>query len=1537
MKALKFAVLLSLALAGVLGGAEIAREWYVFGPYGSLMHRLPDPLVNNIPAKLRIGSVSRQAVKVAPVDGKVDIQALFKRKLPRRGAYVCIPITSAGGESFNIGVGADWWFDLYLNGKPVGDTLAQGNGVWPPSGSDHVYTLKLRKGKNFLVAGFIGGQGTQQLCIKGNAVAKQGGNSPYAAVRLGTEKLPPVSKAGTLWKNGSGKYAFKKNEYTVGSEGYLKLSPKGTGAVRRFVTKLHLEPGKQYCLNWSAWTTRGQLPRLIIREKESGGVVYYAKELVNGRNKTGYFYAENPEPVAILEFQSGSLNELTSLSLRRRIDRSAAFQDWRLQRFPVPRELESLSRAVKTPHFDWAPKVPGGVLKLFSIGAYWAQRDLVELEQRFQFRFDGLFTGGHAIAPLRYWARDEKGEVILRDQAAKISKIRQAECIYIDNCGASALTPVMVKKIIDRVKDGAGLVICAFDQPYYPYKDGRKEKAAEKMFKTFGALFAQGESADTAFVRTAASAPCKVRFGKYGRGRAVMLFTAGNVKGTHRMNFEVRSSIVGKALLWAAKRLPGNRLTAEVKEGKLFLSSSLDAEVEVLVADNKCNVLEKKVLSLKKGKSVSLDLPGGFGTFPVVITSKVKGVSGDWEMLLVEKRSRNILKNISFKSHSPLLRGSVELSRKPLKGEKIQYRLEDEKGALWHTVQSSAKSRNSFSIPSGGIPYAGGILKVRLLENSGKVLDEKSVQVFLAQKEDPSNLNFNLGVWSAPLNHYSSYLFYKIMAEKYKLQYMLTGNQSRQALSAHELGIMSAPMGAAGQIYFGTDNRIKGSKDAPERVLCLSSPALKKRLEGVCKLIHNPLKGMRVKFLFSDHETNLLGYINKAKGGSDYCFSPSCLASFRELVKKDYGTLDKLNASWGTTFASWNDVTPIVLKNALKTGNAPRWVDHRRNMDKVWTDLAAFRIAELRKIFPDAVGYVQNIHSSYTSNDSFSGVDYESLLGLQMGAGAVPETYMNAFVRRENRFATAQGGSLWPPSGGTVDDRELAALRASRVVWQSVLMGQSSCLYYLHNWNSHGILLFNDIFMAYPDLTLSREGKALSEALHRLKQGSDRLILSADYDDSGIAMLYSRSSEHACTFWQGVNKSNPEALRLNPRYQQFEFFAPAIDEAQRGYSSTGVTLIRKGALKKCRLLILPFAQSISPEDAALIREFVRQGGLLMADFRPAVADGHGKLGKKGSLDDVFGIRQNTAWNFQVRKSALKVGKRTFKEALVGDRITLAGAKPRAMAGKSPVFLEHSFGKGKAVLLNFSTSDPEFRKLFAEFLDENGIEKLFSCRLLSRSWQTASGVVTDKEIRADKESDTAIDRGDTEDAGERETLVYENTSRPRLHRYVSGDAEVIGYYACRRGFAAGKGTMRLEFKIRRPGHVYDLVKGKYLGRKSSWIYEMPLEGAAVFGTIPFKAQAPQLSGAAVKKVPGGAFKLTCNIALPKAAAKITYPVHLTLSAPDGSDVRHFARTVSVKNSSGKAEILLPANAPGGKWLLTASEVFGGEKQSIAFQL
>ena len=1529
-----------------LCAGEIAPEWTVYGPYYRLMHRLPDGLLKTLPAKLRVGSQTQSAVKGKPVDGKLDIAALMGKNIPRRAFYVCIPIHSANGEKMKIGAGADWWMDLYLNGKPVGDTLLDGNGVWPPTHSDHIFTLDLKPGKNLLVVGVMGGANTQQLLIQPNPTGKP---QVIPSKQFGKEKLPAVATIAENWKNGSGKAKFLPNEFSV-KNGILLLSPKIKNGERKyFAVKLHLEPGKQYCLNWSAWTSKGKPPALLIQEKEDGGTVYYAKELSNGRNRTGYFYAENPEPWAVLEMRGTGTVELPAVSLKRRIDRGSAFQDWRIQRFPAPYGLDHVSRKTVTEHFDFAPALPDGTVKVFTITPYWLQRLQVELEQRFDFKVDGIFTNGHAAPPPEYWTRDKNGLAYRKNSALDIQRTADADCILIDYVGASGLSKPMVQTILKEVKNGKGLVVSAFDQPFYPYKDGRGKAAAEKLRKVFAAVLAQPETAGTDYVSITAAGKVKASFGKYGKGRIVFFEDAENIKGHTRLSFEVRAALFGKAVCWAVNRVPELRLNGlQEKDGELTFtpSGNLSGKVraEIQITDLNCKILKKTGIQVKDGTNSTPAEITELGRYPAVAVLTKDGKALDWDLILIEKAGLKVLKNLKIGKQAPIIKGSVEMSRKAVKGETLEVLLKDNAGSVWKRFKQPAKGKIWFTIPTAGIAGAGGELTVLLKDKDGKVLDQLSAQAVLLDRDDPDNLNYCFGMWGFPVNNYLTWLYSNSLRRDYNQDFMLTGNSTGQAWTILRENIRSGPSGAPGQMYFGQTNQIKGGEHAPERVVCLSSDELKKKLKKTIKLISTPLTNIHAKYYFMDHETNLLGYINKAKPGSDYCFSPTCRASLQELVKPEYGTLEKLNAAWGTSFAKWEDITPIVLADAVKTGLAPRWIDHRRNMDKVWTDLTKFRIQELRKYDPGARGYIQNLHSAYSSNDSFSGIDYEQLMACDVGAAAMPESYINAFILPKNRDLNATGGSMWPPSGGAVDDVEQNNIRAERVVWQALLMGQGSCLYYFHNFRSHGELLFNDIFMYYPDLTLSPDGKALADGIRRAQRGTDRLLLSASQaDDSGIAMLYSRASEHACTFWQAMNKNAKLAKTLNPRAQQFEFFAPVIEESFRTYSSTASRLIKAGGLDGKKLLILPFAQSIAPEDAEAIRKFVRDGGTVLADFRPAVTDQHGAFGKAGLLDDVFGIRQELDWKFKLHNGPVTLNlqelQAKIRKATFGDKVTVTTAKAFGTAGKdkTPVFIENRFGKGRAVLLNFTTSDPAFRKFFGQWLGKIGIPELFKAETKDRYWFAERGKVRTAEIQADKEQEKTGDKTATEDAGERETLVYENTSRPKLYRFTSGPAEIIGYFACRRGFTMGKGELKMAFTVRKPGHVYDLIRDKYLGETGSWEMTLPIEDVVICAVLPFEAQAPKLSQPTVKTGNGGALELWFRIDLPKEAADVRYPVRITLKDPSGKELTDYARTVTVDKAAAEVMILLPADAPNGSWQITAREVFGGKTGKIEFSL
>ena len=212
------------------------------------------------------------------------------------------------------------------------------------------------------------------------------------------------------------------------------------------------------------------------------------------------------------------------------------------------------------------------------------------------------------------------------------------------------------------------------------------------------------------------------------------------------------------------------------------------------------------------------------------------------------------------------------------------------------------------------------------------------------------------------------------------------------------------------------------------------------------------------------------------------------------------------------------------------------------------------------------------------------------------------------------------------------------------------------------------------------------------------------------------------------------------------------------------------------------------------------------------------------------------------------------------------------------------------------------------------------------------------MVKDADIQRDRVVDTDDrDKSETEDAGERETLVYESASFPRRHRVVNGPVEIIGYYACRRGFSLGYGEMELEYSVSKVGHVYDLLNGKYLGETAKWRAVMPLEAVGLYAVLPFKATAPVVSGITVKKNASKYHDVSVNIAVDKAAAAVNYPVYIEFVDPAGNVWSDLSKTISVKGAAARAEFILPVNAPSGKWSIKAREVFGGETSVTEFSL
>jgi len=93
-----------------------------------------------------------------PAGGMINLYDIIspRPKVLERTILTAEVQSSAAGKNI-IGVGVDWKFKLYCNGKLVYDTTRFGNGAIPTSNDDHYVELELRAGANELVFEVFGG------------------------------------------------------------------------------------------------------------------------------------------------------------------------------------------------------------------------------------------------------------------------------------------------------------------------------------------------------------------------------------------------------------------------------------------------------------------------------------------------------------------------------------------------------------------------------------------------------------------------------------------------------------------------------------------------------------------------------------------------------------------------------------------------------------------------------------------------------------------------------------------------------------------------------------------------------------------------------------------------------------------------------------------------------------------------------------------------------------------------------------------------------------------------------------------------------------------------------------------------------------------------------------------------------------------------------------------------------------------------------------------------------------------------------------
>lgn len=161
---------------------------------GLLEAPLPEPHLLREPAEslTLAGETLDRADLVPDRDGAVDLAAAFGPPRDSRIAWLFAARESPRDERLVLHLGADWWMQLFVDGMPVFDTAARGNGS-PLLGTAHRVSLELPRGRHCFAVRVRSGNGGWAFASAASRVAGRPGPPLRVEAR---RRIAPVDPSG---------------------------------------------------------------------------------------------------------------------------------------------------------------------------------------------------------------------------------------------------------------------------------------------------------------------------------------------------------------------------------------------------------------------------------------------------------------------------------------------------------------------------------------------------------------------------------------------------------------------------------------------------------------------------------------------------------------------------------------------------------------------------------------------------------------------------------------------------------------------------------------------------------------------------------------------------------------------------------------------------------------------------------------------------------------------------------------------------------------------------------------------------------------------------------------------------------------------------------------------------------------------------------------------------------------------------------------------------------------------------------------------
>jgi beta-galactosidase len=471
------------------------------------------------------------------------------------------------------------------------------------------------------------------------------------------------------------------------------------------------------------------------------------------------------------------------------------------------------------------------------------------------------------------------------------------------------------------------------------------------------------------------------------------------------------------------------------------------------------------------------------------------------------------------------------------------------------------------------------------------------------------------------------------------------------------------------------------------------------------------------------------------------------LKRYRVWLQKKYGSIAKLRIAWGDDYTDWSQVSPFLNENWYSSMQQIDWILFRNELNGM---LLGELVKTLRKydsthaVNANPVGtpFTNFGNFGYYNTDNWSFTQYNDVNGISYYPdgwereqnGEPCPFWMHNFTLNTIRCASGDKNYILTEvftntQNGLALNGYLTKKDVSLLAWTAVANDCKGLIY----WKWEPFMRGRQSLgrgLCTTDGELAPRGEAVKE-FGSILQRYGKVLFHAHLNKPQVAVLVDMV---------GLIKTLEQSTERSTTKFMYESIAGTYKALYESNITADILRMDRAihleVLKSYKIIFLPFQIVMRQEMADMLKEYVKQGGWVVADARTATInelDFAYRINPGAGLDTMFGamrtdwVGQKNYWKVMINEnggnSSYAVGGKYFRDQLhVTGKTDVLGIFAE---DSTPAVIKHRFGKGTAILSAiplgasyYGKPENPVNKLLLSFIKDAGV--LPDARFLSKN-------------------------------------------------------------------------------------------------------------------------------------------------------------------------------------------------------------------------